>query len=139
MSTPDANAEFLRIMRNMLKSQNIGELFEELTTTTYNQVIARQDAGLPAGFPFTDADQTALTFSTAVRLFKLLARIPSTETACVVMHNMCIANNVPMILYEHDIEELDNLAMLGDQDLLADNNRNIELTLGRQQRDKVAR
>ncbi|XP_050065798.1 putative nuclease HARBI1 [Aphis gossypii] len=58
--------------------------------------------------------------------------------ACVVLHNMCIANNVPM-KYEHDIEEHDNLGMLGDQEILADNNRNIELTLGRQQRDKVAR
>jgi len=41
--------------------------------------------------------------------------------------------------YEHDIEEHDNLGVLGDQEILEDNNRNIELTLGRQQRDKVAR
>ncbi|CAI6356645.1 unnamed protein product [Macrosiphum euphorbiae] len=49
--------------------------------------------------------------------------------ACVVLHNMCISNNVPMI-YEQGIEEHDNLGMLGDLEILADNNRNIELTLG---------
>jgi len=41
--------------------------------------------------------------------------------------------------YEQNIEENDNLGMLGDQEILADNNRNIELILGRQQRYKVAR
>jgi len=41
--------------------------------------------------------------------------------------------------YEHDIEEHEILGILEDQEILADNNRNIELTLGRQQRDKVAR
>jgi len=40
--------------------------------------------------------------------------------------------------YEHYIEEHDNLGMLGDQEILADNNHNIELTLGRQQQNKVA-
>jgi len=43
------------------------------------------------------------------------------------------------MIYEHNIEEHDNLGMLGDLEILADNNRNIELTLGRQQRDKVER
>jgi len=51
---------------------------------------------------------------------------------------MCIANNIPMT-YKQNIEEHDNLGMLGDQEILADNNRNIESTLGRQQRYKVAR
>jgi len=49
---------------------------------------------------------------------------------------MCIANNVPV--YEHEIEEHDNLGMMRDQEILADN-RNIDLMLGRQQRDKIIR
>lgn len=56
--------------------------------------------------------------------------------ACIVLHNMCITNNVP--IYDHDIVELDNLGMMEDQEIIADN-RNIDLTLGRQQRDKVVR
>lgn len=41
--------------------------------------------------------------------------------------------------YEHDIEEHDNFGMMGDQEILADNNRSIELAFGRQQRNKVVR
>lgn len=56
--------------------------------------------------------------------------------ACVVLHNMCIVNNVP-IFDEPDIEGLDNLGMI-DQNILADfNNRNMDLTLGRQQRNRI--
>ncbi|XP_026820365.1 putative nuclease HARBI1 [Rhopalosiphum maidis] len=59
-------------------------------------------------------------------------KVSSLINACVVLYNMCIANNVPMT-YEYDIEEHENLGMLGDQEILEDSNRNIELTLGRQQ------
>lgn len=38
-----------------------------------------------------------------------------------------------------NIEDLDNLGMVEDQDILADFNRNIDLTLGRQQRNRVIR
>ncbi|CAI6373074.1 unnamed protein product [Macrosiphum euphorbiae] len=58
--------------------------------------------------------------------------------ACVVLHNMCITNNVPMP-DDPNIEDLDNLGMVEDQDFLADFNRNIDLTLGRQQRNRVIR
>ncbi|XP_022179580.1 putative nuclease HARBI1 [Myzus persicae] len=58
--------------------------------------------------------------------------------ACVVLHNMCITNNVPMP-DGPNIEDLDNLGMVEDQDILADFNRNIDLTLGRQQRNRVIR
>ena len=36
-----------------------------------------------------------------------------------------------------DIEEIGDLGMMEDQVLLADNNRNTDLTLGRQQREKI--
>lgn len=42
-------------------------------------------------------------------------------------------------MYEHDVEEDDNLGMMGGQEILADNNRNIDLNLGRQQREKIIR
>lgn len=58
--------------------------------------------------------------------------------ACVVLHNICINNNVPM--YE-DNEEINNMSMMEDEEILADNynmnNRNMDLILGRQQRDRV--
>ncbi|XP_029347880.1 putative nuclease HARBI1 [Acyrthosiphon pisum] len=56
--------------------------------------------------------------------------------ACTVLHNMCIKNNVPMHDVD-DIEEIGDLGMMEDQVLLADNNRNTDLTLGRQQREKI--
>lgn len=49
---------------------------------------------------------------------------------------MCIKNNVPMHDVD-DIEEIGDLGMMEDQVLLADNNRNTDLTLGRQQREKI--
>jgi len=50
---------------------------------------------------------------------------------------MCITNYVPM--QEHD-EELDNLGVMENLEIIADlNNQNIDLTLRRQQRDKVVR
>jgi len=49
---------------------------------------------------------------------------------------MCIKNNVPMHNVD-DIEEIGDLGMMEDQVLLADNNRNTDLTLGRQQREKI--
>jgi len=58
--------------------------------------------------------------------------------ACIVLHNICIANNVPL---HDDDDEIRNLGMIEDDAILADdyhmNNRNIDLTLGRQQRDRV--
>lgn len=48
---------------------------------------------------------------------------------------MCITNNVP--LYEDDNPECDNLGMMGDQEILADNNHNLDLSLGRQKRKKI--
>lgn len=57
--------------------------------------------------------------------------------ACIVLHNMCIQNNVPMPA--DDVEEIDNLGMIEDQALLADDNRNRDLTHGKQQRDKIVR
>lgn len=55
--------------------------------------------------------------------------------ACVVLHNMCITYNIP--LHENNIEEFDNLGII--EDILADDihNGNIDLNLGRQQRNKV--
>lgn len=50
---------------------------------------------------------------------------------------MCIQNNVPMPA--DDVEEIDNLGIIEDQALLADDNRNRDLTLGKQQRDKIVR
>jgi len=59
--------------------------------------------------------------------------------ACIVLHNMCITNNIELI-DEPDIQELDDLGMIEDEDNLADlNNRNIDLNLGRQQRNNVIR
>ncbi|XP_060858749.1 putative nuclease HARBI1 [Metopolophium dirhodum] len=55
--------------------------------------------------------------------------------ACIVLHNMCITNNIP--LDEHDIPEYDNLGMMEDREILADNNRNLDLALGRQHREKI--
>lgn len=55
--------------------------------------------------------------------------------ACIVLHNMCITNNIP--LDEHDIPEYDNLGMMEDQEILADNNRNLDLALGRQHRENI--
>jgi len=49
---------------------------------------------------------------------------------------MCIKNNVPMP-DDPNIEELDNLSMVENQDILANFNRNIDLILGRQQRNGV--
>jgi len=49
---------------------------------------------------------------------------------------MCITNNVPMS-DDPNIEEHGNLGMVKDQDILHDFNRNIDLTLGRQQRNRV--
>lgn len=60
--------------------------------------------------------------------------------ACVVLHNMCITNNIP--LYDdHDIEEVDNLGIIENQEIVEENlnNRNIDLNHGRHQRDKVIR
>lgn len=58
--------------------------------------------------------------------------------ACIVLHNICIANNVPL---HEDEDEINNLGMIEDDAILDDNhnihNRNIELTLGRKQRDRV--
>ncbi|XP_022167246.1 putative nuclease HARBI1 [Myzus persicae] len=58
--------------------------------------------------------------------------------ACIVLHNICIANNVPL---HEDEDEINNLGMIEDDAVLDDNhninNRNIELTLGRKQRDRV--
>lgn len=48
---------------------------------------------------------------------------------------MCITNNVPV--YEDDNTECDNLGMMGDQEILANNNRNLDLSLGRQKREKI--
>lgn len=50
---------------------------------------------------------------------------------------MCIQNNVPMPA--DDVEEIDNLGIIEDQALLADDNRNRDLSLGKQQRDKIIR
>jgi len=48
---------------------------------------------------------------------------------------MCITNNIELI-DEPDIQGLDNLGMIEDEDNLADlKNRNIDLSLGRQQRN----
>ncbi|CAI6372813.1 unnamed protein product [Macrosiphum euphorbiae] len=55
--------------------------------------------------------------------------------ACIVLHNMCITNNIP--LDEHDIPEYDNLGMMENREILADNNRNLDLALGRQHREKI--
>lgn len=58
--------------------------------------------------------------------------------ACIVLHNICIANYVPL---HEDEDEINNLGMIEDDAILDDNhninNRNIELTLGRKQRDRV--
>lgn len=52
---------------------------------------------------------------------------------------MCITNNIELI-DEPDIQGLDNLGMMEDEDNLADiNNRNMDLSLGRQQRNNVIR
>lgn len=53
---------------------------------------------------------------------------------------MCIANNVS--LNEEDNEDFDNLGVIEDQETVDDynvNNRNIDLNLGRQQREKIVR
>jgi len=54
---------------------------------------------------------------------------------------MCIQNNVPMPA--DDVEEIEKpnltLGIIEDQALLADDNRNRDLTLGKQQRDKIVR
>ncbi|KAL5238488.1 hypothetical protein ACI65C_005898 [Semiaphis heraclei] len=55
--------------------------------------------------------------------------------ACIVLHNMCITNNVP--LYEHDISVHDDLGMMGNQEILVDNIRNLDLAIGRQHRNKI--
>jgi len=55
--------------------------------------------------------------------------------ACIVLHNMCITNNVP--LYEHDIPVHDDLGMMGNQEILVDNIRNLDLAIGRQHRNKI--
>jgi len=76
-----ADAEFLRIMKSLLRSPGLVDVFEGLNPLTYQQVTVGQQPGLPPAFPFTPDDQTALTFANAVRLLKVLSRIPSKEVA----------------------------------------------------------
>lgn len=50
----------------------------------------------------------------------------------VLFYTKCVTNNVPML--ENDIEELDNLGIIEDQDILADNinnNINMDFNLGK--------
>ncbi|CAI6352599.1 unnamed protein product [Macrosiphum euphorbiae] len=59
--------------------------------------------------------------------------------ACIVLHNMCISNNIELV-DEPDVRGLDDLGMIENEDTLADLNvRNIELGLGRHQRNNVIR
>lgn len=63
-------------------------------------------------------------------------KVTSIINVCIVLHNMCITNNIP--LHEHNTEDIDNLGIIEDQDNNI-NNGNIDLNLGRQQRTKVVR
>jgi hypothetical protein len=81
MSNTEADEEFLAIVRSMMRSQGITEMFEGLTPATYTALRQAADSALPPVYPFTEQDQFNMTTSLAVKLLKLLSKIPSRETA----------------------------------------------------------
>ncbi|KAL5237732.1 hypothetical protein ACI65C_005142 [Semiaphis heraclei] len=81
MSPQEANAEFLAIVKSMMRSPGLGEMFEGLNANTYMAVRVLNDVNLPVAYPFTANDCEMITFDAAIRLLKTLSRIPSRENA----------------------------------------------------------
>lgn len=72
MSPKEADDEFLAIVRSMMRSQGLTEMFEGLTPATYTALRQTADPALPQVYPFTEQDQFNMTTSLAVKLLKLL-------------------------------------------------------------------
>lgn len=95
LSPREADEEFLRVMQSMMRSSSLTEMFEGLTPQTYLRVRVEGVQTLPGAYPFTQADQAALTFDGAVALLGCLSRIPASDSATTiglsVIVNMIVA------------------------------------------------
>lgn len=78
------NQEFVAIVKSMMRSPGLSEMFEGLNSNTYAAARIPSDIDLPVTYPFTVLDCDSIIFEAAVKVLKTLARIPSRETAANV-------------------------------------------------------
>lgn len=81
MSTDEANAEFVAIVKSIMRSPSLGEMFEGLNVNSYAEARGTNAVLLPQTYPFTVEDCNGLTLDMAIRVMKVLSRIPSREIA----------------------------------------------------------
>lgn len=110
MNHEEADAEFLAVVKFLMKSHSITEIFSGLSTASYLRHKVTGDGDIPIAFPFTQADQDAMTFARYLRLMSCLSRTVTedvaTDMGLTVIVNLIVAVCKQGTVSSHFVEKI---------------------------------